>query len=171
MSTYRQGRQQNLTSFTTSIPPLKCLYRLKLSLCQAFRVLTTESFPSFFPAMLRTTHARGIFSSEVLPPETPATAASVINLSGCASRQFSISTGETCCPETLSISFQFDANTRSVVKQKVKMKYYNLYPISEPEISILINTKRIPRAQPPIFERCSIYLVVFPVSDCDISAP
>jgi len=67
--------------------------------------LSPQMHHVFFPAKFSTIHALGIFSSEVRPPETPATVTSLMSFSGCSRRQFSISTGDTCAPETFSVSY------------------------------------------------------------------
>lgn len=93
-----------LTLSTHAIPPLNHLYLLSRSCTHASSRAVTSCSPSATPAGESTIHARGTRSSEVRPPETPATLASMISLSGCARSVFSISTGETCTPETLSVS-------------------------------------------------------------------
>jgi len=55
----------------------------------------TSADPTFFPSGLKTIQALGTFSSDVRPPETPATVTSVMYLAGWARRQSSISFGET----------------------------------------------------------------------------
>ncbi|KAG1796187.1 uncharacterized protein BJ212DRAFT_484091 [Suillus subaureus] len=86
------------------MPPLNHLYRLRRSCTHALSRVTTSFSPNAVPAGDNTIHARGMRSSEVRPPETPATLTSVISLSGCARIAFSISTGDTCIPEILSVS-------------------------------------------------------------------
>lgn len=92
------------TVSTTSNPPRNHLYLLRFFSDQIFKSLMTPTSPRFLPASLRTIHARGTFSSDVRPPDTPATDTSEIHFLGCAKRTFSISTGETCRPETFNVS-------------------------------------------------------------------
>jgi hypothetical protein len=75
-------RLRRNTSSTTSIPPLSHLYLLRFFWCHDSNSFITADAPRFFPERLNTTHALGTFSSEVRPPETPATVTSLMSFSG-----------------------------------------------------------------------------------------
>ena len=102
---WKKNKDRVHTSSTTSKPPLNHLYLLRFFWCHDSNTFITADAPRFFPAKFSTIHALGIFSSEVRPPETPATVTSLMSFSGCSRRQFSISTGDTCAPETFSVSY------------------------------------------------------------------
>lgn len=67
----------------------------------------TSDSPSASPVGERTTHARGTRSSAVRPPLTPATLTSMMRFSGCLSNVSSISVGDTCIPDILSVSYRW----------------------------------------------------------------
>jgi hypothetical protein len=97
-------KSAQLTSPTTSIPPRSHLYLVRFSCVQVMRVSIVFTSPLRLPSSLRTTHARGTFSSDVRPPLTPATDTSIIRWSGCALKTDSISVGDTWFPDTFRVS-------------------------------------------------------------------
>ena len=70
------------TSATTSNPPLNHFCFVRFCRDHSSNTLMVLVAPSLLPALLRTIHARGTFSSDVRPPLTPATTTSSIRRSG-----------------------------------------------------------------------------------------
>lgn len=102
---YQKTILMERTESTTSIPPLNHLYLLKFALDQSSNSFIDFCTPFSLASSLNTSHALGTFSSDVRPPETPATQTSTRSLPGCMRKTSSISVGETCTPETLRVSF------------------------------------------------------------------
>ena len=102
------------TSATTSNPPLNHFCFVRFCRDHSSSTLMVLVAPSLLPALLRTIHARGTFSSDVRPPLTPATTTSSIRRSGWANNAISSSDGETWTPETLRVSFALSTKLSDV---------------------------------------------------------
>ena len=137
------------------------MYLLKFFLIHASSVCTTARSPLRRPSSLSTSHARGIFSSLVRPPVTPATQTSVMSRSGCTRSVSSTSFGETCAPETLSVSFARSTKLPPPSAQKDSRKPGDMHALEQ---LVPVRPERVAGAQPAVDERLARRLLVAEVA-------